>query len=83
MRIKDLFSSNKVEGEGILRWSLQDAHGDSVVIELLGYHFPNAEVCLLSPRVLLNTIGGHTLQTVNGIDFVLKNGTIFLFTSAR
>jgi hypothetical protein len=61
MKIKDLSSSNKVAGEGILRWKLQDVNGDLVHVELLGYHIPNAEVHLLSPQVLLQTIGGHTL----------------------
>jgi hypothetical protein len=53
MKIKDLSSSNKVAGEGILRWKLQDVNGDSVHVELLGYQIPNAEVRLLSPQVLL------------------------------
>jgi hypothetical protein len=74
MKIKDQSFSNKVAGEGILRWKLQDVNGDSVHIELFGYHIPNAEVCLLSPQVLIQTIGGHTLQTVNGINIVLDNG---------
>ncbi len=52
MKIKDLLSSNQVAGEGILRWLIQDTHGASVVIELMGYHIPNAEVRLLSPQVL-------------------------------
>jgi hypothetical protein len=53
MKIKDLSSSNKVAGEGILRCKLQDVNGDSVHVELLGYHIPNAEVRLLSPQVVL------------------------------
>jgi hypothetical protein len=61
MKIKDLSSSNKVSGEGILRWNLQDINGDSVQVELLGYHIPNGEVRLLSPKVLLKTIGGNAL----------------------
>ncbi len=73
MKIKDLLSSNQVAGEGILRWSIQDTHGVSIVIELMGYHVPNAEVCLLSPQVLLNTIGGKAIQTVQGIDITLDN----------
>jgi hypothetical protein len=77
MKIKDLSSSNKVAGESILRWKLQDANGDSVHVELLGYHIPNAEVRLLSPQVLLQRIGGHTLQTVNGINVILDNGNNF------
>ncbi len=74
MKIKDLLSSNQVAREGILRWSIQDTHGASVIIELMGYHIPNAEVCLLSPQVLLNTIGGKAIQTVQGIDIILDNG---------
>jgi hypothetical protein len=74
MKIKDLSSSNQVAGEGIISWSLQDKNGDSVQIELKEYHIPNAEVCLLSPQVLLKTIGGHTLQTVNKIKIALENG---------
>jgi hypothetical protein len=77
MKIKDRSSSNKVAGEGILHWKLQDVYGDSVHVELLVYHIPNAEVRLLSPQVLLQTIGGHTLQTVNGINVVLDNGNNF------
>jgi hypothetical protein len=75
MKIKDLSSSHQVAGEGILRWLIQDTHGTSVVTELMGYHIPNAEVRLLSPQVLLNTIGGKANQTVQGIDIILDNGS--------
>jgi hypothetical protein len=74
MKIKNLSSSNQVAGEGIISWSLQDENGDSVQIELKGYHIPNAKVCLLSPQVLLKTIGGHALQTVNKINIAVENG---------
>jgi hypothetical protein len=74
MKIKNLSSSNQVAGEGILRWLIQDTHGASVVIELMGYHIPNVEVRLLSPQVLLNTIGGKAIQTVQGINIILDNG---------
>ena len=40
----------------------------------MGYHIPNAEVCFLSPQVLLNTIGGKAIQTVQGINIILDNG---------
>jgi hypothetical protein len=53
---------------------LQDENGDSVQIELKGYHIPNAEVCLFSPQVLLKTISGHALQIVNKINIALENG---------
>jgi hypothetical protein len=74
MKIKDLSSSNQVAGEGILCWLIQDTHGAPVVIELMGYHILNAEVCLLSPQVLLNTISGKAIQTVQGINIILDNG---------
>jgi hypothetical protein len=35
---------------------------------------PTAEVWLLSPQVLLQTVGGHTLQTTNGVDISFDNG---------
>ncbi len=73
MKIKDLSSSNQVAGEGILCWLIQDTHGTSVVIELMGCHIPNAEVRLHSPQVLLNTIGGKAIQTVQGINIILDN----------
>jgi hypothetical protein len=53
MKIKGLSSSNQVADEGILRWSIQDADGNTTYIELLGYHIPNVEFHLLSPQVLL------------------------------
>jgi hypothetical protein len=77
MKIKGLSSSNQVTGEGILCWSLQDADGNTTYIELLGYHIPNAKVCLLSLQVLLKTIGGHALQNDKEIAIVLDNGLTF------
>jgi hypothetical protein len=74
MKIRDLSSSNSVAGEGIIRWSVQDMQGNKVDIELLGYHIPTAEVRLLSPQVLLNTIGGYSKQTVHGVQVFLDNG---------
>jgi hypothetical protein len=52
-------------------------NGELVQFELLGYHIPNAEVCLLSPQVLIKAIGGHALQTANGINIFLDNGNNF------
>ncbi len=74
MKKHDLLSSNSVAGEGIIRWSMQDEHGDLVNIELLGYHIPNADMRLLSPQVLLKTIGGYSKQAVHGITVSLANG---------
>jgi hypothetical protein len=74
MKIKDLSSSNHVAGEGIIWWSMHDALGTPIQIELLGYHLPKADVRLLSPQVLITTIGGQSLQTDKEIDTSLNNG---------
>jgi hypothetical protein len=74
MKIKDLSSSNHVAGEGIIWWSMHDALGTPIEIELLGYHLPKADVRLLSPQVLITTTGGQLLQTDKGIDISLNNG---------
>ena len=74
MRIRDLSSSNNVAGEGIIRWKMQDKYGDPVSVELPGYHIPKAKVRLLSPQILLKTIGGQSQQTTKGIAVSLDNG---------
>jgi hypothetical protein len=74
MKIKDFSSSNNVAGEGILYWNLKDVHGSTIQVELKGYHMPNAEVRLLSPQVLINTVGGCSLQTKKGVELTLDNG---------
>jgi hypothetical protein len=74
MKIKDLSSSNTVAGEGIISWSLQDINGSTVVVEVKGYHIPHVDIRLLSPQVLLSTIGGSSLQTTSGVELTLNNG---------
>jgi hypothetical protein len=74
MKIKDLSASNNVAGEGIIRWKLKDTSNSSVTVEVKGYHMPHASVRLLSPQVLLQTIGGQSLQTTKGISLTLNNG---------
>jgi hypothetical protein len=74
MKIKDLSSSNNVAGEGIICWNLKDVHGSTIQVELKGYHMPNAEVRLLSPQVLIKTVGGRSLQTKKGVELMLDNG---------
>ncbi len=44
MKVKDLSSSNRVVGEGLIRWSRCDATGAVVEIELMGYLIPTADV---------------------------------------
>ncbi len=58
MKIKDLSSSNHVMGEGIVCWYMKDANDTPIQVELMGYHMPKAEVRLLSPQVLIKTVGG-------------------------
>jgi hypothetical protein len=74
MKIKDLSSSNQVAGEGIIQWLIKDHRGELLMVELLGYHIPKAEVHLLSPQVLLRTIGGQALQITINIEITLDNG---------
>ncbi len=74
MKIKDLSSSNNVAGEGMICWSLKDVHGSTIQVELKGYHMPNVEVRLLSPQVLIKTVGGRSLQTKKGVELTLDNG---------
>jgi hypothetical protein len=76
MKIKDLSSSNKVAGEGLLRWKVEDITGRVVTLDLLGYHIPGAEVCLLSPQILLLTFGGYTKQTKFKVEVCLSNDLV-------
>jgi hypothetical protein len=76
MKIKDLSSSNTVAGEGLLRWKVEDCAGRVVNLDLPGYHIPGAEVCLLSPQVILLVFGGHTTQTTQKIEVCSANGLV-------
>ncbi len=76
IKIKDLSSSNTVAGEGLLRWKVEDCAGRIVNLDLPGYHIPGAEVCLLSPQVILSVFGGHTTQTTQIIEVCLANGLV-------
>jgi hypothetical protein len=76
MKIKDLSSSNKVAGEGLLRWKVEDCAGCVVNLDLPGYHIPGAEVRLLSPQVILLVFGSHTTQTTQKIEVCLANGLV-------
>ena len=67
MKIKDLSSTNTVEGEGLIRWDLQDESGYTVTVQAFGYHIPTAKVCLISPQVLIQQDGGRATITKKGI----------------
>ncbi len=76
MRIKDLSSSNTVAGEGLLGWKIEGIAGQTVTLELLGYHILGAEVRLLSPQFLLSIFGGYSTQTKQRVEVCLENGLI-------
>ena len=67
-------------GEGIIRWKVRDKIGKIVNLDLPGYHIPNAEVRLLSPQVLLSTVGGSSkaVQTTADLVLCLGNGVELL-----
>jgi len=73
MRIKDLSSSNKVHGEGIIKWRVLNSSGQEISLEVPGYHIPGVEVRLLSPQVLLQLIGGSYTGSTSGIVISLDN----------
>ena len=76
LKIKDLSSSNKVAGEGMVKWSVTDDNGDVITLELPGYHIPKAEVRLLSPQVLFALVGGGASLDSRGVRLDLPQGTI-------
>ena len=80
VRIRDLSSSNKVSGEGMVRWSVWDKNGNLTTIEVPCYHIPTAEVRLLSPQVLLGLAGGTSVQTSADLRLCLGNGLIIVAT---
>ena len=78
MKIKDLFSTNKVAGKGIIKWDLQDENGYTVAVEAYRYHIPTAKVRLLSPQVLIKKDGGQATILARGIHIQLTtNVTLF------
>ena len=74
LKIKDLSKTNKVQGEGLIRWTVRDKNGQNVILELPGYHIPNAKVWLLRPQVLLMTAGGQAIQTTASYRISLDKG---------
>lgn len=65
--VRDLSKKNRVTGEGMIRWSVLDENGKSTFVEVPGFHIPEAEVCLLSPQVLLHHYGGNLVQTIDDV----------------
>jgi hypothetical protein len=67
VKVKDLSGSNKVAGEGMVKWKVLDKDGLEVELELKAYHMPNASVRLLSPQSMIKSIEG-----TKGFQDVLK-----------
>lgn len=80
IKIRDLSSSNKVAGEGMVRWVVKDEQGELVTLEIPGYHIPNAEVRLLSPQVLLGLVDGDMRLSRDQVIFELDRGVSFTAT---
>ena len=72
MKIKDLSSTNKVAGEGIIKWDLQDEKGYTVTVEAFEYHIPAAKVRLLSPQVLIKKMADRQLYRQEGFKYDLQ-----------
>jgi hypothetical protein len=93
VKVKDLSGSNKVAGEGMIKWKVLDKDGLEVELELKAYHMPNASVRLLSPQAMIKSIEGtkgfqdvlkYTLKIPGGItlEAPLEEPTCHYFPSA-
>ena len=77
-KIKDLSNtSNLVQGEGLLPWTIIDCDGKLLMLEVPGFHIPKADVHLLSPQVLLVINGGQLTQTSIQVTMSLDDGSKF------
>ena len=63
-----------------MRWRVRDKHGQVVILELPGYYIPSADVQLLSPKVMLSTLGGQAVQTPTDLSIHLDSGIELLCT---
>jgi hypothetical protein len=75
-QIKDLSRTNTVAGEGRLQWRVLDHHGWEHIIDIKGYHTPQASVHLLSPQALYKYIRGQAEQDLSKYSLILSDGTI-------
>jgi hypothetical protein len=73
MKIKNLLSLNEVEGKEIIKWNVIDKHRHNVTIDVPGYHFPGADVRLLSRQVLVQLFDGCFSGSPMGIVLLLDN----------
>jgi hypothetical protein len=73
IKIKDLLSLNKVQGEGIIKWNVINKHGHNVAIDVPEYHNPGADFHLLSPQGIVQLFGGSFLVLPAGSVLLLNN----------
>ena len=75
VKIKDLSKSNTM-AKVLFVGKLPTKPGDTMNLDLRGYHIPNAEVHVLSPQVLLSTVenGAKAIQTPVDLLLCLGNG---------
>lgn len=79
VNITDLSSTNKVAGEGLIKWDVLDVTGKSHTILIKGFHVPRASVRLLSPQCLLQldpTKSGRIEQDLERFRVFLGDGTV-------
>eukprot|EP00804_Cyclotella_cryptica_P007267 CCRYP_017868-RA/>CCRYP_017868-RA protein AED:0.22 eAED:0.06 QI:0/0/0/1/1/1/2/0/1188 len=79
VKITDLSSTNRVQGQGTITWRVLDRYGKEVTLTIPGYHVPSASVRLLSPQRLLTVDslrGGTATQDATKYTFRLANGMV-------
>jgi hypothetical protein len=86
VRITDLSATNRVAGEGLIRWKVLDSSGNVQIIEVKGYHVPNASVRLLSPQSIIQLDKSETTwakQTLTDFRLILRDGTTLIAPYGR
>jgi hypothetical protein len=65
-----------VAGEGIIKWNVIDSSGATVTFKMPCFQIHVVDVRLLRPQVLLQLIGGQSVQIVIRICMLLGNKII-------
>jgi hypothetical protein len=71
VKIKDLSSTNKVAGQGLIRWHVKDSFGQVQMIEMEGYHVPSASVHLLSMQCIYNKYKSSTKGSQDHLKYII------------
>ena len=75
MKIKDLTTINRVAGEGLIRWTIENELGETTHVEVPGYHMKSATVRLLSPQVIFHHLGGSGFQDKDAYRLSIRGDT--------